>query len=83
MEKNLNKLEQINIAEIDINSIPDIDEVKISRKQNIKERITEFLIDYENPYFFKSNGKIIKIEFSNNNRTAEECISSVISDLYQ
>lgn len=83
MEIDLNKLGQTNIDDVDINSIPDINAVKISRKQNIRERITEFLIDYENPYFFKSNGKIIKIEFSNNNRTAEECISSVISDLYQ
>lgn len=79
----LRKFENLKIDQVDINLIPDISEVKISRKQNIKERITEFLIDYENPYFFKSNGKIIKIEFSNNDRTAEECISRVISDLYQ
>lgn len=83
MKNNLEVYKKINIDEVDINQIPNIDEIVISRKKDINDRITEYLINYNNPYFYNINGKIIKIEFSENENKAEDCITKVLSELYK
>lgn len=83
MKNNLEVYKKINIDEVDINQIPNIDEIVISRKKDINDRITEYLINYSNPYFYNINGKIIKIEFSENENKAEDCITKVLSELYK
>lgn len=83
MKNNLEVYKKINIDEVDINQIPKIDEIVISRKKDINDRITEYLINYNNPYFYNIKGKIIKIEFSENENKAEDCITKVLSELYK
>ncbi len=55
---------------------------KISRKKSKEERILNFIIATKNPYVFKVNGRLVKIEFSNE-RKAENTITNIIKNLYR
>ena len=37
----------------------------------------------KNPYIFKVNGKLVKIRFSDTDKTAEDCLTSVLMNLYR
>ena len=43
----------------------------------------DFLSQVENPYVFKVNGYLVQIEFTNNGKTAEDCLTNVLKDLYK
>ena len=43
----------------------------------------DFISKTKNPYIFKINGRLVKIEFSDNEKSAEECITKVIKSLYE
>ena len=37
----------------------------------------------KNPYIFKVNGKLVKLEFTDNGKSAEDAITSVIKSIYK
>ena len=37
----------------------------------------------KNPYIFKVNGKLVRIRFSDTDKTAEECLTNVLNNLYR
>ncbi|MFV0479144.1 MAG: DUF6870 family protein [Anaerorhabdus sp.] len=81
-----NKLEvtkNISIDDVDINTLEDISNIKISKKKDSNERIVDFINSIDNPYLFKVNNVVVKIEFSNNSNRAEDCINNVIKSLYK
>lgn len=83
LQEKLERCRKMEIDDVDINEIDDISEIKISRKKSSNEKILDFLIATKNPYIFKVNGRIVKIEFSNNNKKAEDCITNVIKSIYR
>lgn len=83
LEKKLKKYRDVDIDEINIDEVKDISEIKLNRKKNSKERIIDFLKQIENPYVFKVNDKLVKIEFSKNSKIAENCIENVIKSIYE
>lgn len=83
LEKKLEKCRNVNINEVDANDIEDISNINISKRKSSKDRILDFLNNTSNPYIFKVNGKLVKIEFSNNNKTAESCITNIIKSIYE
>lgn len=50
---------------------------------NPVNRIIDFISKTKNPYIFKVNGKLVKIEFSDNNKTIEESVTNVIKSIYK
>ena len=75
--------ESLNLSDIDIKEIDKIEDLKIIRKKISEERILDFLKSVRNPYFFNINNRIVQIEFSNNDKTAKECIYNVIKNIYK
>ena len=71
-------LEELNIEELD-----DISVFKIDKRKTSNERIFDFLCKAKNPYAFKVNGKIVKIEFSETDVTASDCLTNVLESLYK
>ena len=55
---------------INIDDIPDIKDLNISKKKSSKERILDFLNEVNNPYVFKVNGRLVMISFANTETTA-------------
>ena len=47
------------------------------------DRIIDFISKTKNPYIFKVNGRLVKIEFCNNGKKAEDSITSVIKSIYK
>ncbi len=37
----------------------------------------------KNPYIFKVNGKLFRMSFSDTDKTAEDCLTRVIENLYR
>ncbi len=83
IREKLERCRNISLSEINHDEVDDLKDIKISRKKSKEERILDFIITTKNPYVFKVNGRLVKIEFSNNERKAEECITNVLKDLYK
>ena len=47
------------------------------------DRIIDFISKTKNPYIFKVNDRLVKIEFCNNGKKAEDSITSVIKSIYK
>ena len=37
----------------------------------------------KNPYIFKVNGKLVRIRFSDTDKTADDCLTKVLENLYR
>ena len=48
-----------------------------------KYDIDKIIEKVEKPYVFKVNGYLVQIGFTNNGKTAEDCLTNVLKDLYK
>ena len=83
LKQKLEKYENIPLSEIDINEVDEITDIKINRRKSSEERILDFLNTVKNPYVFKVNGKLVKISFSDTEKTADDCLTNVLKNLYR
>ena len=83
LEEKLIRCKNINMNEVDIDEVDDLDKIKISRKKSKEERIIDFISKTKNPHIFKVNGRLVKIEFTDNGTNAEDAITNVIKSLYK
>ena len=72
------KLEDINPDDVD-----EITDIKIDKRKSSNDRILDFLNTTKNPYIFKVNGTLVRIGFSETNKTADDCLTSVLKNLYR
>ena len=61
----------------------DLNKIRISRRKSKEERIIDFINKTKNPYIFNVNGRLVKLEFTNNGRKAEAAITNVIKSIYK
>lgn len=83
LEQKLNICKSTELLKIDKSKIDDIANIKIDTQKSSVERILDFLLSYENPYIFKVQDSLVKIEFSNNNVYADNCITNVFRNIYK
>lgn len=83
LEEKLKRCKDIDLSEINIDEIDDLNEIRISRRKSKEERIIDFISKNKNPYIFKVNGRLVKIEFTDNGRKAEDAITNVIKSIYK
>ena len=83
LEEKLKRCKDIDLSEVDIDEVDDLDKIKISRKKSKEERIIDFINKAKNPYIVKVNGRLVKIEFTDNGRKAEDCLINVLKNLYK
>ena len=83
LENKIIACKKISMNEVDIDKIDDLLEIKISKKKKGNERILEFIKNVSNPYIFKINNKIVKVEFTDNGVSAEESITNIVSSIYR
>ncbi len=79
----IKRCKKIEVNEVNINDVDDLSDVKISRKKSKEEKILDFISKTKNPYIFKVNGKLVKLEFTDNETNAEEAITNVIKSIYK
>ena len=83
LEEKLKKCKNIDLNEVNIDDIDELSEVKIRRKKSKEEKILDFISKTKNPYIFKVNGKLVKLEFADNVKDGEDAIINVIKNIYK
>ena len=85
-EKIRNKLlkyEKVSLDEVNVNDVDEITKIRINKRKSSHERMLAFLNEVKNPYIFKVNGKLVRIRFSDTNKTADDCLTNVLNKLYK
>lgn len=83
LREKLKRTAKLNFSDVSIDELVEISEINFSKKSNSNEKLLDFIKSSSNPYMFKCNGKKVKIEFSNTEKLAEECLTSTIKNIYQ
>ena len=83
LEEKIKRCKYIKVNETNIDYVDELSGIKISRKSSKEEKILDFISKTQNPYIFKVNGKLVKLEFTDNGTNAENAITNVIKSLYK
>lgn len=80
----ISKYKDIDINELNLDDLVELKTIKISRRKSSTDRILDFLNEIENPYCFKVDGFIVKIDFNDKTSdTAEDCLLNILKDVYK
>ena len=78
------KLERCRNVNLDDVKLEDVDEISsIDRRKPSEERILDFIMKTKNPYIFKIKGKLVRMRFSDTDKTADDCLTNVLKNLYR
>lgn len=83
LEEKINRCKNIKLEDINPDDVDEISSIKIDRRKPSNERILDFLTQVKNLYVFKTNGKFVRFNFSENGPTADECLTRVLENLYR
>lgn len=83
LEEKIKRCKYIEVKEVNKDDVDELSDIKISRKKSKEEKILDFISKTKNPYIFKVNGKLVKLEFTDNRTNAEDAITNVIKSLYK
>lgn len=81
IDKNITELKNIEIETVNCNMLADIQDVKIDTNLNREERIKQFIEQIKNPYCFKCGKTIIKISFTDTEKTIEDRMKEYLKNL--
>ena len=83
LEEKINRCKNMKLEDINPDDVDEISSIKIDRRKSSNERILDFLNEVKNPYIFKVNGKLVRIRFSDTEKTADDCLTNVLESLYR
>lgn len=83
INEKLLKYRDVDLSNIDIDDVDKIEDIKIDKRKSSKDRIIDFLNSVKNPYVFNVDGKLVQIGFSDNNISADDCLTNMLSKLYK
>ena len=83
LTEKLERCRNVDLDDIKLEDVDEITDIKIDRRKPSNERILEFLMKTKNPYIFKVNGKLVRISFLDTDKTAEDCLTNVLKNLYR
>ena len=83
LEEKLNRCKNMKLEDIILDDVDELSSIKIDRRKSSNERILDFIMKVKNPYIFKVNGKLVRISFSDTDKTAEDCLTRVLMNLYK
>ena len=83
LREKLERCKNISLNEVNPDDVDELSSIKINTRMNPVNRIIDFISKTKNPYIFKVNGKLVKIEFSKNDKIAEESLTNVIKSIYK
>ena len=83
LREKLERCKNISLDEVNPDDVDELSSIKINTRMNPVNRIIYFISKTKNPYIFKVNGRLVKIEFCNNDKKAEDSITSVIKSIYK
>ena len=73
LKKKINKCKDIELSSISLDDVDELTDIKIDKRKSSNERILDFL----------NNGRLVKYSFSENSKSADDCLSDLLSKLYK
>ena len=83
LKEKINRCKNMKLYDINPDEVDEKSSIKIDRRKSSEERILDFLTEVKNPYVFKVNGKLVRMSFSENGPTADDCLTRVLENLYR
>lgn len=83
IEEKLSRCRNMKLEDVTLDDVDEIGSIKIDKRKTKEERILDFLTKVKNPYIFKVNGKLVRMSFSDTDKTAEDCLTRVLENLYR
>lgn len=83
LEEKLKRCRNMKLEDVTLNDVDELSSIKIDRRKSSNERILDFLTKLKNSYIFKINGRLVRIRFSENIPTTEDCLTNVLKNLYR
>ena len=83
LTRKLEKCKSMSLDDVSLNDVDEITDIKIDKRKSSNERILDFLNKVKNPYIFKVKGKLVRIRFSDTEKTADDCLTNVLKNLYR
>ena len=83
LEEKLKRCRNMKLEYVTLDDVDELSYIKIDRRKSSNERILDFLIKVKNPYIFKVNGRLVRMRFSENGPTADECLTNMLENLYR
>ena len=83
LQEKLEKCRNMKLEDVTLDDVDELGSIKIDRRKSSNERILDFLTKVKNPYIFKVNGRLVRMRFSENGPTAEDCLTNVLKNLYR
>ena len=83
LEEKLKRCRNMKLEDVTLDDVDELSYIKIDRRKSSNERILDFLTKVKNPYIFKVNGRLVRMRFSENGPTAEDCLTNVLKNLYR
>ena len=83
LREKLDRCKNMDLNDVSLDDVDEISSIKIDKRKPSNQRILDFLSKIKNPYIFKVNNKLVKIGFSDNNRTADDALTCVLKNLYR
>ncbi len=83
LAEKLERCRNVNLDDVKLEEVDEIMDIKIDRRKPSEERILDFIMKAKNPYIFKVNGKLVRIRFSDTDKTADDCLTKVLENLYR
>ena len=77
--ENLKLLREIPVNDINKNDLVDISSVAINKHTSKDTAFLSCLDQVKNPYCFKCGEIVVKLQFSENGRTLQECMADAIT----
>lgn len=83
LEEKIKRCKYIEVNEVNKDDVDELSDIKISRKKSKEEKVLDFISKTKNPYIFNVNGKLVKLEFTDNGANAEDAITNIMKSLYK
>ena len=83
IEEKLERCRNINLEDVTLDDVDEVSSIKIDKRKPSSERILEFITKVKNPYIFKVKGKLVRISITDTDKTAEDCLTNVLKNLYK
>ena len=83
LEEKIKRCKYIEVNEVNKDDVDELSDIKISRKKSKEEKILDFISKTNNPYIFNVNGKLVKLENTDNGANAEDAITNIMKSLYK
>ena len=83
LEEKLKRCRNLKLEDVTLDDVDELGSIKIDRRKSSNERILDFLTKVKNPYIFKINGRLVRMRFSENGPTADECLTRMLKNLYR